>query len=125
MNTLSKSCHRGDSDKATRYLHTCSYCVQKVYQLCCKKAEDTGQLEGFRICRQAPRVNHLFFADDSLILMGANEEEAKVLNHILDTYEKASCQMINKDKSSILFSPTLTAILGGGWVQHLALCRKL
>ena len=50
-------------------------------------------------------VNHLFFADDSLILMKAREADALFLKQMLRTYELASGQVINKDKSSVLFSP--------------------
>jgi hypothetical protein len=34
-------------------------------------AEVNGTLEGIQLCPTAPRVNHLFFADDSLIVMKA------------------------------------------------------
>jgi hypothetical protein len=37
--------------------------------------------------------------------MRARNEEAAELKRILEAYERASGQMINKDKSSILFSP--------------------
>jgi hypothetical protein len=69
------------------------------------RAEEEGMIEGIKVCRGAPRVNHLFFADDSLILMRASNTDAKELKRILELYEMASGQMINKDKSSILFSP--------------------
>jgi hypothetical protein len=36
-----------------------------------QKAEENGKLKGLKVCRGAPSVNHLFFADDSLILMQA------------------------------------------------------
>jgi len=47
----------------------------------------------------------LFFADDSLILMRTRESDAQELRHVLEVYERASGQVINKDKSSIMFSP--------------------
>ena len=47
----------------------------------------------------------MFFADDSLILMRARASDAQELRHILEVYERASGQVINKDKSSIMFSP--------------------
>jgi len=70
-----------------------------------QKAEQEGKLEGIKICRGAPRVNHLFFADDSLILMRARASDAQELGRILEVYERASGQVINKDKSTIMFSP--------------------
>jgi hypothetical protein len=45
----------------------------------------------------------MFFADDSLILMRARNEEAMELKRVLEVYERVSGQMINKDKSSVLF----------------------
>jgi hypothetical protein len=70
-----------------------------------QNAESGGKIEGIKVCRGAPRVNHLFFADDLLILMSARCADAQVLKNILNIYEQASGQVINKDKSSILFSP--------------------
>ena len=70
-----------------------------------QKAECGRKIEGIKICRGAPRVNHLFFADDSLILMRARESDARELRHILEVYERASGQVISKDKSSVMFSP--------------------
>ena len=34
-----------------------------------KGAEERGELEGVSVCRAAPQVSHLLFADDSLLLM--------------------------------------------------------
>ena len=70
-----------------------------------QKAQDEGKIEGIRVCREAPRINHLFFADDSLILMRAAPSDAHELRRILQIYESASGQVINRDKSFVLFSP--------------------
>jgi hypothetical protein len=53
----------------------------------------------------APSVSHLLFADDSLILCRAREGDAQKLQEILQLYEECSGQMINRDKSAIMFSP--------------------
>jgi hypothetical protein len=47
----------------------------------------------------------LLFTDDSLILCRATEEEATHLKDLLQTYEECSGQVINVDKSTVLFSP--------------------
>ena len=57
-----------------------------------------------RVCRGAPVISHLFFADDSLILMHADRRNATNLKNVLDTYCAASGQKLSHDKSSIFFS---------------------
>ncbi|XP_073360407.1 uncharacterized protein [Aegilops tauschii subsp. strangulata] len=68
------------------------------------KADEDGSLKGLKLCSTAPSLNHLLFADDSLVLMKANGESAKTLQHVLELYENCSGQMINFDKSSVMFS---------------------
>lgn len=74
-----------------------------------QKAEEQGKLEGIKVCREAPSINHLFFADDSLVLLRIREDDAHELKRILHVYEEASGQVINKDKSSVLFSPNTSS----------------
>lgn len=70
-------------------------------------AERKGRLKGVKICRGAPSVDHLLFADDSLLLLEANANNAKEVNNILEKYEACSGQMVNKEKSTILFSKNI------------------
>ena len=57
-----------------------------------------------KICHRAPSVSHLLFADDSLLLVKANRENAVQIQRILEMYEQVSGQTINKDKSAVMFS---------------------
>jgi hypothetical protein len=68
------------------------------------KAAEDGTLDGIQICPNAPKINHMFFADDSIIFIKVNEASALKLQSILRLYEGASGQMINKEKSAVMFS---------------------
>jgi hypothetical protein len=65
-----------------------------------KRAESRGEIEGIRVCRDAPMVSHLLFADDSLILMRADRKNALKLKEILERYCLSSGQKISEEKSS-------------------------
>lgn len=69
-----------------------------------KRLELRGSLHGISIARGAPRISHLFFADDSLIFIKANQQESATIKATLDVYGKASGQLINYDKSAVSFS---------------------
>jgi hypothetical protein len=73
--------------------------------------EEVGAIDGVRVCRNAPSVSHLLFADDSLILMKADMTNATSLQNVLDTYCANSGQMVSLAKSSIFFSPNTNALL--------------
>ena len=49
-------------------------------------AEEIGNISGVKVCREAPTITNLLFADDSLILMKANQQNAETLKSILDLY---------------------------------------
>jgi len=69
-----------------------------------KKGEADGLIAGVKVCHGAPSISHLLFADDSLVLIRANEGDCGHLQNILQLYEDCSGQVINKAKSAILFS---------------------
>lgn len=69
-----------------------------------RQFEQSGLIHGCQIARQAPKISHLLFADDSYIYCRANMPEANNLLSLLQRYESISGQKINLDKSSIFFS---------------------
>ena len=51
---------------------------------------ESGSIKGVAVCHGAPRISHLFFADDSLIFCQATLEECAVLQQVLLVYESVS-----------------------------------
>ncbi|XP_042964588.1 uncharacterized protein LOC122298800 [Carya illinoinensis] len=85
--------------------------VAGAFSCLLNQAELKGSISSIPIGAGSIRVNHLFFADDSLLFCKANSLEWSRMLYILEVYEKASRQVINKDKTSIFFSSnTLTEI---------------
>lgn len=68
-----------------------------------KKGGSRGTLQGIRMGTSAPEINHLFFADDSLIVVKGMEQAATGLKVILGEYAETSGQIINFQKSSMYF----------------------
>ncbi|KAK9665401.1 hypothetical protein RND81_14G109800 [Saponaria officinalis] len=73
-----------------------------------RKAAHEGKIHGARVCRGAPRISHLFFADDSILFARANHRECSIIADITSKYEGASGQKINYSKSEITFSKKVT-----------------
>jgi hypothetical protein len=73
-----------------------------------KQSVSQGDLHSVKICRGAPSVSHLLFADECFLLCRSNLDETSRLMHILKTYEEASGQEINMSKSEVFFSRNLS-----------------
>ncbi|KAL0435721.1 UNVERIFIED_CONTAM: putative mitochondrial protein [Sesamum radiatum] len=78
----------------------CTECFSSLLQ----HAERMGRLRGVSICRGAPSISHLLFADDTLIFCRASLECSQVIRDVLEVYRLASGQEINFSKSSVVFS---------------------
>ena len=69
-----------------------------------KSRSESSNMSGLQVAPSAPKVNHLLFADDSLLFFKANSVGATEVNQVLEAYCQASGQRINYAKSSIFFS---------------------
>lgn len=70
-------------------------------------AENIGPLyvsRGVRVSRHAPWISHLLFADDCLVFTQASKWGADRVAAILEDYNRASRQLVNKSKSAVFFS---------------------
>ncbi|KAL0359842.1 UNVERIFIED_CONTAM: hypothetical protein Sangu_0833600 [Sesamum angustifolium] len=66
--------------------------------------EREGRLQGVSVCRAAPSISHLLFADDTLIFCRASTECTRTVLDILEVYRRALGQEINFSKSSVAFN---------------------
>lgn len=62
------------------------------------------KIKGVIVARISPSINHLFFADDIIAFCRAKVSDWQTIQEILETYETAAGQGINKHKSGIFFS---------------------
>lgn len=78
-------------------------CVEGLSSII-KHYERKNWIAGVKICRRAPVLSHMLFADDSYVFCKAEENQAGKVMELLALYEQASGQKFNKAKSSVFFS---------------------
>lgn len=76
----------------------------KVFSGLLRKGKDDGAFHGVKVCRRAPSVSHLFFADDSLIFCRASTSDCDNILQLIKTFEETSGQRINWGKTNLFFS---------------------
>ena len=69
-----------------------------------RKAKESHNLRGIKSRQHGVCISDLLFADDSLLFCQATMEECQRLLDLLGTYEAASGQAINRQKTSLFFS---------------------
>ena len=106
-------------------------CIEGLHGLI-NKAASNGDITGFRLCRQRPKLTHLVFTDDSLLFYRANSTECSEVMDLLSVYEDVLGQKINRDKTALFFSKSVTeanrqiikGILGVREIRHYEKDRK-
>ena len=78
-------------------------CIERLNGLI-KRAENNREIHGFSQCRRGPKLTHLLFAYDSLLFCRATMEECDKVLEILNMYEDASGQKVNRNKTALFFS---------------------
>ena len=67
-------------------------------------AVENKHIEGVSLCRNGPKISHIFFVDDSLLFCRVRVGDVKKIQEILGKYERASGQKINSDKTTLFFT---------------------
>jgi hypothetical protein len=80
----------------------------------------SNKIKGIAIATNAPHITHLFFADDSILFCRAKATEATHLMAALTSYQRASGQQINFNKSEMTFSPPASTEYPTGFPQYHA-----
>ena len=83
------------------------FCVEGLSALL-NQASRSGAIHGVAACPRGPQISRLFFANDSIIFCRATSVECAHLEHILETYEQASSQRLNHDKTTLFFNKNRT-----------------
>ena len=78
----------------------CSEGLHRMIQ----KATERGAIQGVSICRNGPKLTHLFFANNSLLFCRATTHDCQKVMEILSNYEKVSGQKLNREKTALFFS---------------------
>ncbi|GLT59681.1 hypothetical protein SLA2020_324880 [Shorea laevis] len=64
-----------------------------------RKAEETGMLKGIQVGKGELRISHLQFADDTILISEASEENAWAMKCVMRCFELISGLKVNFDKS--------------------------
>ncbi|KAL0410893.1 UNVERIFIED_CONTAM: Retrovirus-related Pol polyprotein from type-2 retrotransposable element R2DM [Sesamum latifolium] len=78
--------------------------IAEVFSSMLQAAERRGEIRGIAVPRHFPRISHLLFADDTIIFGHARNEAVVAIKKVLEAYERASGQVINFEKSSMVIS---------------------
>lgn len=65
-------------------------------------------IQGIKICNQALDISHIFFADDILFMCRANKTNVVAITRIIEQLCKGLVQLVNRNKSHVLFSKNTT-----------------
>jgi hypothetical protein len=93
-------------------------CANVLSGLLHKEAQ-SHSIHGIQVARNAPKITHLLFADDSLLFARANQNEANTIIQVLNKYQLASGQLVSYEKSEVSFSRNVPDI------EKNIICNKI
>lgn len=91
-------------------------CVESLSSLI-NNAKRRKEIQGLSVVRRGTSINHILFVNYSILFCRASKEEWWRIWSIIDKYEKASGQTINKYKFFLAQTPLqVRGNQGGGWL---------
>ncbi|XP_074376770.1 uncharacterized protein LOC141718284 [Apium graveolens] len=97
--TLTRGLRHGDPISSYLFL----ICMEGL-SILLQEYERRNYLTGIQVARGAPRLTHMFFADDTYIYCKAQVDQTNHVIELFKIFDCASCQKINADKSYVFFS---------------------
>ncbi|XP_026416958.1 uncharacterized protein LOC113312421 [Papaver somniferum] len=82
--------------------------IMEAFSRLLQHHDDIGLLQGLKIGKHCPAINHLFFADDCLLFFQANSTQMLQLKDLQHIFGHASGHVINMQKSTIFFGKHTT-----------------
>lgn len=78
-------------------------CMERLYQTIQETIAD-GRWKPIRVNRDGSQLSNLFFADDIVLFVEADTDQAKIINECLNRFCSASGQKVSRPKSRVYFS---------------------
>lgn len=91
--------------------------IGQMVHLLLVRASDVGLIEGISM-GNGPKLTHLQFADDTLIILRNTEESCKGIKVVLTLFEIMSGLKINFSKSKLFVNKSDTSV-ADGWAKHI------
>ncbi|XP_058208234.1 uncharacterized protein LOC131321248 [Rhododendron vialii] len=104
-------CKFGFADQWIQWVMSCvstvsfATVINEGFHYLLQSVDSAGTLHGVKIGQFCPSISHLFFVDDSVLFWEATASGYHASNEVLQKYEATSGQLVNRDKSSLFFSP--------------------
>lgn len=95
----------------------------EVFSLRIQQASDRDWIKGVHMNPMGPFISHILFADDTFICLKAEKENCQHLTHLIDDYNLAYGQQVNKSKSSVFFRSNVPKSLSNQLVSTLSMVR--
>ncbi|KAF7815029.1 reverse transcriptase [Senna tora] len=102
---FSPQCGLRQGDPLSPYLFILGF---NVLSCALSKLQEAGIVKGIKVAREAPAVNHLLYADDSIMFFKADLESCHHLFSTVSKFGDFSGLRLNQGKCEVKFSPNTT-----------------